>query len=546
MVRGHLAFNVALAATLTVMLLAMESAPSVMRWILLGMVAFNGGLLLALWRRPGLLRSVATLDMAALMAGLMALDMLSPEPLTSVRAAFGLIPLFGTFVIGRSSAWGFWGVGSAGLLILTTHHGLGTNVIIDCVAMIGVSLLVTMLSVVAEGARLRSEALADTRLAALETKAEEALAASEAKSTFLATMSHEIRTPMSGVLGLTRLLLETEQTSEQRELSLTVLESGQSLMTVLNDVLDLSRLEAGRMTFEAVPLAPRRLAREVSDLMGPVAAERENRLVFQVDEDTPEWVEGDPTRLRQVLMNLVGNALKFTESGRVEVRLLHRESILRLEVEDSGIGIPESKLASLFGAFMQADSSTTRRFGGSGLGLAICRQLCERMGGAIGVRSKPGVGSTFWFELPCPACEPPEAAEVLDAAALPPGLRVLVAEDHPVNQLVVERELSAMGCEVVVVADGQQAVERVRQEDWDVVLMDCYMPVMDGFDATRAIRALGDRGALPILALTASATTRDQARVVAAGMDALLAKPVDPARLRAALIQWSASDRAAA
>jgi len=545
-VRGHLCFNVALPLALLALLLFLDTVLHLIPGILLGIALFNVGLLGWLRRRPRSLPTIAAVDIAGIMGGLLLIDGASDAPLMSIRAVFALAPMMGAVLVGHGSAWGFWALGSVVVVGLTVHHGVNIASTLDAVATSGVGLFVAGISWKVETARLQAAELAAARLLEVDAKAREALAASEAKSTFLATMSHEIRTPMNGVLGVTRMLLETEQTEEQRRLSQTVLKSGQSLMTVLNDVLDLSRLEAGRMTFEALPLAPERVAQEVCALLSPLAEERRNQITVSVAPDTPGWVRGDPTRLRQLLMNIIGNALKFTEVGQIEVRLLHRASILRLEVQDDGIGVPQTKLATLFDAFTQADNSTTRRFGGSGLGLAICQQLCEHMGGAIGARSAPGAGSTFWFELPFPACAPAEVTEAVNAA-LPPGLRVLVAEDHPVNKLVVERALRGMGCEVTLVDDGQQAIERVLAEPWDVVLMDCYMPVMDGFDATRAIRALGDeRARIPILALTASATSRDRARVVAAGMDALLAKPLEPELLQAALAEWGTRDRVAA
>jgi PAS domain S-box-containing protein len=381
--------------------------------------------------------------------------------------------------------------------------------------------------------------------------------ASRAKSEFLATMSHEIRTPLNGVIGLTSLLQSTALDARQREYVGGIQSSGEALLGLINDILDFSKIEAGHLTLERRPLDPRQLVRELVALFAVEAQARGLRLHEQVDPAVPPRLVGDPMRLRQVLLNLVGNALKFTERGAVGISVsLEEESadgaLLRIAVHDTGIGIAPEVQSRLFAPFTQADVSMTRRYGGTGLGLAICKRLVEAMGGQIGVESTPGVGSTFWLTLHLPrllaTAERPlaspqigPAAPVAGAADGPRG-RVLVAEDNPINRLVVVGLLEVLGCAVHTAEDGRQAVEAVAQEDYDLVLMDLHMPELDGFAATAAIReqerAEGGGRRLPIVALTADALTTDGDRSLAAGMDDHLAKPVTPALLAAVLERW--------
>ncbi|MDA3960260.1 MAG: ATP-binding protein [Planctomycetota bacterium] len=371
---------------------------------------------------------------------------------------------------------------------------------------------------------------------------EAAVAASVAKSTFLATMSHEIRTPMNGVMGMAEVLLGDKLNDQQRDRVETIRSSGAALLTVINEVLDLSKIEAGKMALESRPFAPVQTISAVADLMRPHAEQR--GLDLSVTTDWPPQVQavGDELRLRQVVMNFLGNAIKFTDAGSVAVRLSHAEAEggrrrLRIEVEDTGCGVDDAA-ESLFEAFTQADTGHQRRHGGTGLGLAICRELARLMGGEVGYRSELGVGSVFHLELCVETCAavPDAVVDVVDFST--EGLRVLVAEDNVINQKVALSMLEAIGCRVTVVPNGLEAVSARQDLQYDVLFMDCMMPGMDGFEATEAIRAW-EHGQkvppLPIIALTANAMEGDRDRCLAAGMDSFVSKPVTRAALLRAM-----------
>ncbi len=420
-------------------------------------------------------------------------------------------------------------------------------------------------------ARQVSAVRENTRL--LAERASLAEAASRAKSQFLANVSHELRTPMNGVLGVTELLFESGPSAEQRRLLEIVRSSGAALLGLLNDVLDLARIEGGPPTIEQVDFDPRATLAESVDLLREVARRKGLELTCEVADDVPRCLRGDPARLRQVLLNLVGNALKFTERGRVDVRAVLVEraaerALLAVEVQDTGIGISREAQAWIFEPFAQADASTTRRYGGTGLGLAISRQLARLMGGDIEVSSVPGRGSTFRLRVAlavAPGPPTPDAAlpvrrssalaeDVLRAAGRTPqpfapparpGLvsgpplagRVLLAEDSPVNQVVARRLLEHSGCTVDVVADGRAALDALTRDSYDLVLMDCMMPELDGFAVTAELRRREAQrgGHTPVIALTASAMPGDRERCLAAGMDDYISKPFRPDDLRARL-----------
>ncbi len=375
---------------------------------------------------------------------------------------------------------------------------------------------------------------------ALEKAEAQALEASRAKSAFLAMMSHELRTPMNGVLGMAHALRGTRLDRQQAEYLETIEQSGHGLMTILNDILDLSKIEAGKLELEVAPFDIRKLAAQIRLVWSETARLKGLDLTLDVDPATPGWLSGDAARVRQILMNLVSNALKFTDAGWVVVRIEPAGEGIVLSVADTGPGMSEEQLARLFTPFAQGDRSTARRFGGTGLGLAICRQLAEMMGGEIGVESATGEGSTFTARLALPAARAPGdvagPVSVLDLA----GTRVLVVDDNMVNQMVARAILEAAGVLVATASDGHTALARLRIEDFDVVLMDVHMPVMDGVEAVRRIRAgEGGRVDLPVVALTADAMVGDAERLLAQGFDDAHPKPIQPAGLLGTVASFS-------
>jgi PAS domain S-box-containing protein len=380
-------------------------------------------------------------------------------------------------------------------------------------------------------------------------KAQEAAeAANRAKSEFLANMSHELRTPMSGVLGMTSIFLDTSPlSSTQRQFATTIKKSGEALLAILNDILDFSKIEAGRLEIESVTFNVRVVVDDILRLLGFRAEEKGLGLRCVVDHHVAKWLSGDPTRLRQVLTNLLGNAIKFTAHGEVVLGVHCVESdstqqTLRFDVQDTGIGIAPETLATLFRPFAQGDSSIARRFGGTGLGLAISKQLVELIGGTFHVRSELGVGSVFSFTASFPQVvegQPESTKEKPDHPGAFLGARILLAEDNKTNQEVALIMLTYLGCDVQVVANGIGALNALASADFDLVLMDVQMPELDGFEATRRLRercATGVR--VPVIALTAHAMRGVREQCLEAGMDDYLCKPIDRGELARCLGQW--------
>ncbi len=388
----------------------------------------------------------------------------------------------------------------------------------------------------------------------LKAARDQAMEASRLKSQFLANMSHEIRTPMNGVLGAGNLLAATDLTDEQRAYVDILSSSGQALLTIINDVLDLSKIEAGRLELEPSTFTLLDPFTEVVNLLAPQASAKNVRLSLNADADLPLSVVGDAGRLRQIVTNLVGNAVKFTNVGHVlvDVSAEIRSSgdiMLHCAVSDSGIGIAEQDIARLFAEFSQLDTSNARRFGGTGLGLAISDRLVRLMNGEIGCTPNPGGGSTFWFTAPFALGRPHSPARNDDAVtstatpkgtAAPGAPAILIVEDNETNALILTHMLKLLGYRSDTVSNGADALEAAARETYSTILMDCQMPIMDGFTTTRRLRSrfAGDPR-IPIVAITATATTEDQERCLAAGMDDYLPKPIIMDRLGAVLTRWA-------
>jgi signal transduction histidine kinase/ActR/RegA family two-component response regulator len=478
----------------------------------------------------------STLPMALVMHG-------SRTSVLAGAAMLGAIALSSTaeFVISRR-------IGAASflalLLITLTSAFLARRVTSLDQTLLSIVASVAFLAYVLQYAMHRERA-AREMAAALDLareKGAEAEAANRAKTVFLATMSHEIRTPLNGVLGMVQVMELDTLSEAQRDRLRIVRESGEALTTILNDVLDLSKIEAGRLELETIAFDLGDLLTASHQTFAPLAADKGLAQHLRIAPDARGVYRGDPGRLRQVVHNLLSNAVKFTAKGEVTLSASRSADGVTITVTDSGPGFATDQHDKLFGRFIQLDASTTRRHGGAGLGLAICRELCALMDGQIDVESRPGKGSTFTITLPLvylgPPGSPTDLIAVMDLPVSRSPLRILAAEDNRTNQLVLRAMLQQAGIEPVVVDDGAQAVEAWRAREWDAILMDIHMPVMDGLAALAEIRRLeaeAGRGRTPIIALTANAMSHQVAELLAAGMDDHVSKPIAVTQLFEAL-----------
>jgi signal transduction histidine kinase/ActR/RegA family two-component response regulator len=496
-------------------------------------------------RDPGRLRWLTHLNFGVSCLGIFAYSLLSGQSRSLIQWNLVGVPLAAAYQLGeRAGSW--WG----GVSMLTL-------VAINLVARVWplepeflpktlesfTSNLMLIALVTAFGRHFR--ATVDAQVRDLAEARDRAVAADALKSQFVATISHEIRTPLQGVVGMAQLLAETDLTESQRSMVDTLVSSGRLLRAVVDDILDFSRLESHHLVLEQVEFFPEQACREAVQLFSPQASAKGLELRIDSDAGARLPVCGDPLRFRQIVMNLVSNAVKFTPAGSVVVELRGTPEALYLAVRDTGIGVPPEQQATIFEVFRQLDSSTTRRYGGSGLGLAICQRLAALFGRQVVLTSEVGKGSTFALEFPWPQGEAPPDRSDLDPLASRPEQAVLIVDDTPVNQKVLERMIRALGYRPTLACNGAEALERLAEQTFFAVLMDLHMPVMDGLQATRQIRQIVPARAQPyIVAVTANTVAEQKRELLNSGADAFLGKPVDLSELGKVLEEFQ--ERAAA
>ena len=531
-------FGVGLAA---VLLLMGFGIPAACVWILAN-IALEGSLFFAraryarMGRRPPIVERLAPiLGFSAVWSTMASVCLFYGDPPLQIAGLVILLALLIASLKYAALSWaGFVFLAPAPFVALTLAPVMLTD-------FRGWELALLLLALLGLGAVIANVAHTIRRNArALEAARAHALDASRSKSAFLAMMSHELRTPMNGVLGMAHALAATKLTPQQAGYLDMIVQSGDGLMAVLNDILDLSKIEAGKLELEAVSFDVDKLGRQIFLMWSETARLKGLELVLEIDPATPAWLAGDPVRVRQILLNLISNALKFTEQGEVTVRIAPLAPRgIEILVTDTGIGMRQDQQDKLFQAFSQAEASTTRRFGGTGLGLSICRQLAEMMDGDISVTSEPGSGTTFRVALPLPTGQAPAEAEIQNEIVSLEGREILVVDDNKVNQAVAKAILEAAGAVVTLADDGLDGLEKLRAGNFGVVLMDVHMPRMDGIEALGRIRA-GEAGRfdIPVIALTADAMSGEGERLLSLGFDEAHPKPIQPAELLYAVGAW--------